>query len=125
MAPRGRAPRWTESQVQLLRDTVQASATASEAFRKVAHELGKSPGTVQQKWYALQRAAGTGRSRVSQPLRKSSQQRHRATPAAPHRAATQDLRALPVDDLIALAREVKAEIERRRKELDEASKLFG
>lgn len=127
---RGRATRWTEQQVKLLRETVASSPTAREAFQKVAQELGKSPGTVQQKWYAMQRAAGKGRGRGPSP-RKASAARHRATSGGrPGRsgsanAGVGDLRALPIDDLIELARDVKAEIDRRRRELDEASKLFG
>ena len=132
----GRASRWTEQQVKLLRETVDASATAKDAFQKVAKELGKSPGTVQQKWYALQRAAGKGRRPAAATARKSAGTGARgarsgnargaaSTRPAGRSAAGFDLRGMPVDDLTALARDVKEEVDRRRRELDEASRLFG
>ena len=59
----GRGTRWSEEQVKLLLDTVKGSATAKEAFEAVAKQLGKSTGTVQQKYYNLQKKAGGGSGR--------------------------------------------------------------
>ena len=42
-----------------------SSATAQEAFKAVAKKLGKSPGTVQQKYYAMKKASGTPTARQS------------------------------------------------------------
>jgi len=57
------ATRWTEEQVKILNDTVKKAATAKEGIEIAAAMLGKSTGTVQQKYYALRRAAGKGKSR--------------------------------------------------------------
>lgn len=123
----GRGTRWTEEQVRLLLDTVTASSTAKEAFETVAKQLGKSAGTVQQKYYNLQKQAGgnaprrrgrpAGRSASARPATSATR-----TGAMPD-AAT--LRGLTVDELVGLATRVKAEVDRRRRELDAASKLFG
>lgn len=119
--------RWTEEQVKLLMDTVQSSSTAKEAFQAVAAKLGKSAGTVQQKYYNLQKQAGgaaTGRRR-GRPRGSAS------TSAAATRRSTgggtsdADLRQLSVDDLVGLAVRVRAEVDRRRQELDAASKLLA
>ena len=58
-------PRWTDEQVELLRKAVASAPSAKAAFDQVAKQLGKSPGTVQQKWYAMQRAGGSAVRRAS------------------------------------------------------------
>jgi len=118
------AARWTEAQVQTLIDAVNASETAKAGFAVAAGELGKSVGTVQQKYYALKRATGGGRKgshgRASQGAGGSSAARmYTATPSEAQ------LRALTVDQLTALAQHVKSEVDRRRIELDRAAQLFG
>lgn len=55
------SPRWTDAQVRLLLKTVKSSPTAKEAFAVVAEQLGKTPGTVQQKYYAVKRGKGKRR----------------------------------------------------------------
>lgn len=120
--------RWTEEQVALLMDTVKSSATLKEAFEAVATQLGKSTNTVQQKYYNLKRGAGGGRAKAK---RASTKARAKATAAAStvSRKVTgsttpnaTELRDLQVDELVDLAKRVKAEVDRRRRELDAASK---
>jgi hypothetical protein len=59
----GSLPRWTEDQIQLLREEVAKGPTAQAAFERVAKKLGKSKGTVQQKYYAMKKASGTPTAR--------------------------------------------------------------
>lgn len=123
----GRGTRWTEDQVSLLLDTVKGSATAKEAFETVARQLGKSTGTVQQKYYNLQKATGgsTGTRRRGRPA--GSTNRSTAAPRASGGGATSTaaLRAMTVDELVTLARNVKGEIDRRQSELAAASRLLA
>ena len=133
----GRGTRWTEEQVSLLMESVRRSSTAKEAFETVARELGKSTGTVQQKYYNLlkKRSGGggtTGKRRGRPPgSSASTAPAARAGAGSARRPAvgslpgTSELRALTVDDLVGLAQRVKAEVDRRKKELDAAAKLFG
>lgn len=129
----GRGTRWSDEQVKLLQDTVKASATAKEAFEVVARQLGKSAGTVQQKYYNLQKAAGGGaRRRPGRPAGTKRTSAARATGTAPRSSRTGnaqidaiDLRALSVDDLVGLASRVKGEVDRRRKELDAAARQLA
>ena len=103
-------------------DTVGASDTAKEAFEMVARELDKSSGTVAQKYYNLQKAAGGAASgaRRGRPAGSGA-----ATRAAAGRVpSATDLRGLSVDDLVALTTRVRDEVERRREELDAAAKLL-
>ena len=132
----GRGTRWSEEQVALLLDTVKASKTAKEGFAVAAKQLGKNTGTVQQKYYAVVRAAGGGRVRKGsgrKPGRPAGSTKVAARAAGTSAAAAATgsvpnaaaLRKLSVDELVGLASRVKDEVDRRRKELDEASKLFG
>lgn len=125
----GRTTRWTDEQVRLLMDTVRRSSTAKEAFEAVARQLGKSTGTVQQKYYNLQRKAGGGGSGSRRGRRPAAGGGTSTASAGAGRrsgaASEGDLRALSVDDLVNLASRVKTEVDRRRKELDAASALFG
>ena len=80
----GRGTRWTEEQVSLLLETVTSSRTAKEAFETVAKQLGKSTGTVQQKYYNLQKKTGasSGRRR-GRPAGAPKATAAAATPRAP------------------------------------------
>lgn len=132
----GRGTRWTEEQVSLLLDTVRGSSTAKEAFETVARQLGKSTGTVQQKYYNLQkqRSGGTTRRRAgragtgagsagaTRTQARASAARGTSGGALP---SGSDLRTLTVDELVSLATRVKGEVDRRRQELDAASKLLA
>ncbi len=133
----GRGTRWTEEQVNLLLETVTSSPTAKEAFEKVAAQIDKSAGTVAQKYYNIQKANGGGttsgsgarRGRPAGSGTRGGAARSAGRPAGgggggslPNAA---DLRVLPVDDLTGLAMRVKAEIDRRRTELDAASKALA
>jgi hypothetical protein len=114
-------PRWSAEDVQLLLDTVAASRTAKEAFAKVASASGRSAATVQAKYYQLQRATGgAARRRPGRPAGAASSPRRSAGTST----GSLDLRAMSIDALVGHAREVKAEIDRRRRELDDATKLF-
>lgn len=115
----GRGTRWTDEQVEILLATVKESATAKEAFEVVAEKIGKNTGTVQQKYYNLQRKAGRGRPR------KSAGRAATGSPVRRTTSATPDLRVLTIDELVKLASSVKTEVDRRRKELDDASKLLA
>lgn len=128
----GRGTRWTEDQVGLLMEAVKGSSTAKEAFESVARQLGKSTGTVQQKYYNLQKKAGGGTSRRGRRPAAGARSAPRA--AAPSTSArgggsglpgVSDLRGLTVDELVGLATRVKAEVDRRRSELDAAAKLLS
>lgn len=124
----GRGTRWTDEQVTLLLKTVTSSPTAKEAFEVVARQIDKSAGTVAQKYYNLQKANGAPASakRTASGARTTGRPPGRpaaakATGALPN--AT-ELRALTVDELTGLAMRVKTEIDRRRTELDAASKAL-
>lgn len=124
----GRGTRWTEDQVSLLLNTVKGSATAKQAFETVAKELGKSTGTVQQKYYNLQKAAGG--SSAPRKRGRPAGSTNRSTSAAPRAASTGGtsaaaLRTMTVDELVTLAKNVKGEIDRRSAELAAASKLLA
>jgi polyphosphate kinase len=125
----GRGTRWTDEQVALLLKTVTSSPTAKEAFELVARQIDKSAGTVAQKYYNLQKANGAPAS----AKRGSSGGRPAGRPAGRAAGAgvgggglptATELRALTVDELTGLAMRVKTEIDRRRTELDAASKAL-
>lgn len=122
----GRGTRWTEAEVQLLLDTVTASSTAKDAFEQVARELGKSAGTVQQKYYNMKRKAGgpSRRGRRAATTRAASAPRasRGSASAAIRTPSSADLRLLTVDELVALASRVRGEVDRRRSELDAAAR---
>lgn len=124
----GRGTRWTEDQVSLLLSTVRNSDTAKQAFETVAKELGKSTGTVQQKYYNLQKAAGGSSAprKRGRPAgstnRATSTSTSRASSSAPTAAG---LKTMTVDELVTLAKNVKGEIDRRSAELAAASKLLA
>ena len=125
----GRGTRWSEEHVALLLETVAANPTAKEAFEKVAGQLGKSAGTVAQKYYNLQKAAGGGATRKPGRPAGSGSAGSGASRATTARATgtlptAAQLRTLQVDDLVGLATRVKGEIDRRRQELDAASRLL-
>jgi len=125
----GRGTRWTEEQVSLLLETVTSSRTAKEAFETVAKQLGKSTGTVQQKYYNLQKKTGAPSSRRrGRPAGSAKSTPSSVSHRAPRQGASlpnaNELRGLTVDELVSLATRVKAEVDRRRQELDAASKLL-
>jgi hypothetical protein len=126
----GRGTRWTEDQVSLLLTTVKGSATAKQAFETVAKELGKSTGTVQQKYYNLQKATtGGGTRRPGRPAGSTNAARAAAGTSSSRASSNgvpsaTDLRGLSVDDLVRLTQLVKAEVERRSSELDRAKALL-
>jgi hypothetical protein len=105
---------------------VKDSATAKQAFETVARELGKSAGTVQQKYYNLQKATGGG---APKKRGRPAGSTNRATTAAPRAAASTPsvtaLKTMTVDELVTLATNVKGEIDRRSAELAAASKLLA
>jgi hypothetical protein len=121
----GRGTRWTEEQVKLLLDTVSSSGTAKEAFEVVARELGKSAGTVAQKYYNLQKGSGAAPRRRGRPAGSGAGASARATGGTGGGLPTPaQLRGLTVDDLVGLAARVKTEIDRRRDELDAAAEAL-
>ncbi|MCW2924019.1 MAG: hypothetical protein JWM98_1423 [Thermoleophilia bacterium] len=128
----GRGTRWTEEQVSLLMEAVKGSTTAKEAFETVAKQLGKSTGTVQQKYYNLQKKAGGGTGRRGRRSASGARSASAAAPAPSSRGratgglpGATDLRTITVDELVSLATRVKAEVDRRKSELDAAAKLLS
>lgn len=125
----GRGTRWTDADVKLLMETVSASATAKQAFETVAKSLGKSVGTVQQKYYNLQKKSGAPKRRGRKPgsTNSAATATRRATSGGaaggPYSATA--VRALTIDELVSLASRVKDEVDRRKRELDAATALFG
>lgn len=118
-------PRWSTEDVQLLVETVAASRTAKEAFAKVAGLSGRSAATVQAKYYQLQKKTGrAGTRRRGRPAASAPKATAPRAARATSTFAGGDLRAMTIDALVNHAREVKSEIDRRRRELDDATKLF-
>lgn len=118
--------RWTDDQVRLLHDAVAAAPSAKAGFEQAARQLDKSVGTVQQKYYALKRSQGPGRRRGPSSQTTPSGTRSAGSAIDSRSPLGSDaLARLTVDELTAVARRVKAEVERRRSELEKASRLFG
>lgn len=122
----GRGTRWTDEQVSILMDAVKGAGTAKEGFEQAAKQLGKNVGTVQQKYYNLQKKlTGGGRRRAAGAPRTTTATA--STARAPRGAAlptATELRAITIDELVGLAQRVKAEVDRRKQEIDAAEKLF-
>lgn len=111
----GALPRWTPEDIAKLEAAVKTAKSRSEAFQSVAAELGKSAGTVQQKWYQLQRKKSKRAAR-SVAVRRGS---------VPARQASGKYAQMSSSELLVIAREVRAEIDRRQSELAEAKHIFG
>lgn len=110
--PRKQGPsRWTDAEVQALRDAVAKAPTAKAAFDQVAKKIGKSPGTVQQKWYSMQRAAGKG---VAAGTKAASQVRVSYTPFG--KAA---LRKLDAEELVTLIHNAREILQTKKDEIEE------
>ncbi len=126
----GRGTRWTDEQVSLLLKTVTSSPTAKEAFEVVARQIDKSAGTVAQKYYNIQKANGSPASAARKsPAATRSTGRPAGRPAGSRAGGgglpnATELRTLTVDELTGLAMRVKTEIDRRRSELDAASRAL-
>jgi len=125
----GRGVRWSPAEEQRLLALVKAASTVKAGLDGAALEFGRSRGTLQQKYYALERAAGRGRTkrRAKSSPRKATRAavRHAKPAKQAVNARSAELRGLDVDELVQLAQGVKAEVDRRRAELDRASELFG
>jgi hypothetical protein len=127
----GRGARWTDAQVKQLMETVAASPTAKHAFEQVAKDLGKSVGTVQQKYYNVQKKSGAPtKRRRGRPVGSTNQRTATPAPRVATASTTSilsaaELRTISIDELVSLASRVRAEVDRRRRELDQATKLFG
>jgi hypothetical protein len=121
----GRGTRWSDEQVQLLMDAVKSARTAREGFEQAAKQLGKNVGTVQQKYYNTQKQLSGGVRRGGRRAAAAAAPvARRVAGATSGLPSATDLRSIPVDDLVALAQRVKAEVERRKQELGAASQLF-
>lgn len=123
----GRGTRWTDEQVRILLDTVHASDTAKEAFEALAVELDKSVGTISQKYYNLQKAAGVASSGRGRPRAARSSNAPRSKPNGVSESVIPtpaQLRRVTVDELVGLATHVRTEVDRRRRELDKAERLI-
>lgn len=124
----GRGTRWTDEQVSVLMDAVKSAGTAKEGFERAAKQLGKNVGTVQQKYYNLQKQlTGGTRRRAASGGRSGAAASSSTTARAPRGASlpsAAELRAITIDELVGLAQRVKAEVDRRKQEIDAAEKLF-
>ncbi len=58
-----KSTRWSEGDVQLLRNEVEKGPSAKAAFERVAKKLGKTTGTVSQKYYNLKKSSGAPTAR--------------------------------------------------------------
>lgn len=115
----GRGTRWTEEQVAILMDAVKAAASAKEGFERAAKELGKNVGTVQQKYYNLQKQLRGDTGRRGSTGRGAAASGGSA-PRRPELMSAAALRMITIDELGELAHRVREEIERRKQELDVA-----
>ena len=70
---------WTEAELQILKDAVASSPTASAGFKVAAEKLGKAPNAVSQKWYIMKAKEKTQKAPKASPKAK-------ATPVAPKAA---------------------------------------
>src|SRR4051812_853549 len=92
------APRWTDQEIKVLLDAVASSPTAKAGFENASKVLGKTVGTVQQKYYALKRKENGGRKRGRKPGRPAAKRTapasnipSKARPAAPSRKPSVDV----------------------------------
>lgn len=123
--------RWTAAEVEQLLAAVKSAPTAKSAFATVAATLGRTEGTVSQKYCALarKRAASKKRRAKRETTKRAAGAPSRAAIANPvaRKAAANDerrLRNLSTGEVVQLAQAVKTEVVRRQRELDIASKLF-
>jgi hypothetical protein len=114
------ARRWSAQEIAYLKETVANSATAKEAFEVVGAKLGKSAGTVQQKWYAMQRSTGKGRRKAKRSVQKATNTAQATAAKAQAVASKQwtNLRNVDQQDLFALYESARTEIDRRKREFD-------
>lgn len=123
----GKRNRWTEEEVHDLMQAVKAHKKQKDAFQEISDKTGRSVGTIQQKYYLLKKkGSGAKRGRpkgnASKALRnapvasKSNKSAPSVSPAY--------LSGLNSDELVNIAKLVKAEVDRRRKDLDTAVALF-
>jgi len=109
-------------------EAVKASPTAKAGFERAARELGKSVGTVAQKYYLLQRTAGTTRTRVTKRAAGArSAGAARAGKARDAVAGTTptELAVLTTEELARLAGMLRKEIDRRQGELMQLARSLG
>lgn len=114
---RAKQNRWSDTDIEMLMKAVESAASNRKAFEQVAAETGRSVGTVQQKFYSLQRKKGVTGRVVASP----SQRGRTVKPAA----SRMDVSSLSTDELVGLASEVQSEMARRQKALAEAMGAFG
>ena len=104
--------RWTETDIEMLRQAVASAPSARKAFEQVAAETGRSVGTIQQKWYALKRKSdskpATGRVGASTPSRGRSRSMN---------PSSVDVRSMDTSSLVAAVAEMHEELRRRQSEL--------
>lgn len=51
---------WTDEDVQVLRESVAGAETLAEGLRMASQRLGRTVGTVQQKWYKMKAPTNGG-----------------------------------------------------------------
>lgn len=111
--------RWTPEQVDALMTAVREEKTAQAAFERVASELGKSKGTVQQKYYAVKKK--------TTPARKRAASVKASAPLAPRAVSNghSNLADMSMGEFAALAEAVHAEAQRRRADIERVAGLFA
>ena len=119
-------PRWTKDQEDELIAIVETANSKKEGFERAAEHFGKKVPNLQQKYYSIKKTSGSGKGRTKGKPSKAL----RTAPVASKRASTSQsvdaayLSGLDTDGLTNLAQMVKAEVEKRRKGLDDAVALF-
>lgn len=111
---------WSKTDLKNLETIISQAPTVSKGIEVAAKKLGRSEGAVQNKYYALLRE----RSPEDAPPARSTG-RPRSTAIKRRLPITMVVADMSARELVALASEVKAEIEKRKQELDDAFKLLS
>lgn len=105
--------RWTQEEIDLLNRSVSESRTAREAFASVSKEVGREPGTVQAKYYQMQRRA----SKVKRQAKTAPKAVVLPKPV-PRYATSINVRQMSLEELLQSHGHIKKEIARRQEELN-------
>lgn len=118
--------KWTAEEVTLIGELIASSPTHRAAFQEAANRLGRNYHTVEQKWYALQRAARKNAKANRRVAAKKAVSDTMSAMSGGARSMTVDhIRSASSTELATIAQVVKAEVERRRAALDRAAQMFA
>lgn len=108
--------KWTTEDLDLLMATVEKTPVRRDAFEKVGKATGRSANTVQQKFYTVKAQA------KKKP--KAQPGRHGKALSLVNDDANRTLGKMSMHQLIELIDSAWAEVDSRRKVLDQASSMF-